>query len=582
LLSTPDVPSFLECLYQGSFRWDLLQQFPQENDADRAAGDESVKKLNALLSSRLDPDWVEANKRFPAGFLDDLKAERFHRIAVSPELGGLGLSPYSLFRLVEGACAWSVPVGLVMAIEAAVGICAYLPTLQEGPLREYVCRRIRDDAFSATASTETIGAANSHRETMAIPTEDGSGYLISGNKIHIGNGAIAEVLCVVATVKGSDKEETRLFFMDSASPGIRIGSQHEFMGIKGFPNSRIILNNVYVPKGHMFVEPPTDLEYRISQQVTKMLAAGRLHLIAAPSLALSRRCLAWSRDFLARRKINGRPLGEYDAIQRLMTASLADVFAIETVAQWCLLADRQERPVNPMFEQMSAKNISSVAAWRVVDRTMSLFAGEGFETAASKSERQAAALPLERAFRDARNFRISGGVDFQIDNWTAQYSILSYYYPEPVPLEDDSVGLPGPDETGLTARNHGHLRAVAAEVHRFREECLRLSQAYPDPLELRQRENILIGLSEIGNELLTMSLVLARASHLSKQGHPEPQALADAYCFAARQRVGSGWRKLAEGDEPDFAGCTAWWLDGSQFDFLLGGAASGPRDRVDG
>ena len=37
------------------------------------------------------------------------------------------------------------------------------------------------------------------------------------------------------------------------------------------------------------------------------------------------------------------------------------------------------------LEQSAAKNITSVACWRVVDRTMSLLAAEGLETARSKA-----------------------------------------------------------------------------------------------------------------------------------------------------------------------------------------------------
>lgn len=565
LLCIPEVPSFLECLYQGQFRWDLLQPFPEEDAADHSAGDRAIERLTALLSAKLDPEWVDTHRRFPDDFLDELKAGRFHRIEVAPELGGLGLSAYNCFRLVTSAAAWSVPAALVIAIEAAVGISAYLPATRDDGLREYLRQRIADGVFSASASTETIGAANSHRLTTATLTKDGSGYLISGEKIHIGNGSIAEVLCVVATLKEDGEERTRLFFMDAATPGVQIGPPHEFMGIKGFPNSRITLDDAYVPKEHMFVEPDTELEFRISQQATKMLAVGRLHLITAPSLALSQQCLRWSRDFIGRRMINGRPLAGYDAIQRLISASLADVFAIETVAQWCLLGpERRERPVNTMFEQISAKNIGSVTGWRVVDRTMSLLAGEGFETAASKSERKASALPLERAFRDARNFRISGGVDFQIDNWTAKYSILSYYYPEPSISEPEPAVLPTAQESGLTARNYEHLREIAAGVSRFHSECVQLSRRYPNQRDLEEREHVLIGLSEIGNELLTMSLVLARASWLAGQGHSYGQDLADICCAAARQRISAAWQRITDRDEPDFAGCAARWLRAEQ------------------
>src|SRR5690606_16706160 len=153
---------------------------------------------------------------------------------------------------------------------------------------------------------------------------------------------------------------------------------------------------------------------------------GRMYLIAAPSLAIGRLCLHWSRDFVNRRYVDGRNLGGYDEIQRMVAASLAEVFAMEAVTAWSLLGEGAPR-LNVKFEQNAAKNIASVTCWRVAERTMSLLAGEGFETAASKARRGAAPLPLERFYRDARNLRISGAVDFQMDNWTARLFIFSYY-----------------------------------------------------------------------------------------------------------------------------------------------------------
>jgi alkylation response protein AidB-like acyl-CoA dehydrogenase len=570
LLSTPGVPSFLEDLYQGRFRWDLLQPFPEQEMADRHAGDEVIRDLGSLLRT-VDPAWVDLNRRLPEGFLDELKARRFHRLRLPREIGGLGLSEYNTFRLLEAASSWSVPVALVMAIETAVGLAPYLSRLREGPLRDYLLGRLADGVMSAAADTEPSGAANFTRDTTAVPAR--GGYLINGEKIHIGNAPIADVFSVTATLRENGRQEPRLFFVEAGSPGFRVESSHEFMGIKGFPNGRLLLDDVYVPRERLFQEDRVDVEYQITPQSTRMLTIGRLYLITAPSLALARQCLRWCRDFIGRRRVNGRPLAGYLEIQRLVSLSLAEVFAIESVAQWCLLSDRARRPVSTSLEQISAKNIGSVTAWRIIDRTMSLLAGEGFETAASKQARHAPPLPLERAFRDARNFRISGGVDFQIDNWAACMSIFSYYYPHPTALVaagPAEASLPSAGTARLSAANHDHLAFVAAQVRRLGEECRRLSRLYPDSSELFAQEDKMIRLSEIANELLTMALVLARAAHLARQDRDEAQPLADVYCGAARHRVAALWQQLAQAVGPAASEMAAEWMSGKKLEFLLG------------
>ncbi|MDH6581124.1 hypothetical protein M2161_000230 [Streptomyces sp. SAI-133] len=296
-----------------------------------------------------------------------------------------------------------------------------------------------------------------------------------------------------------------------------------------------------------------------------------MHLIAAPSLAVARLCVGWMRDFAARRVIDERPLAEYDEIRRRLAESLANTFAIETMAQWCLLPEDQGRGLNLRFEQNAVKNASSLLAWGVAEDAMSLLAGEGYETAPSKRLRGAPPVPVERFLRDLRNLRISGGVDFQIDNWIGRLAILSYYYPEPdhaAELEHgDEVPL---DTTGtvLTDRNLGHLRWAAEQTRAFGRTCLGLARSHPDRVELEAKERALIQLAGIAREILGVSLTLARASTLAAAGDDSAQALADVFCTAARQRVTDLLSRLQSPPGPDVEAVASAWMSGTAYAFL--------------
>jgi hypothetical protein len=325
----------------------------------------------------------------------------------------------------------------------------------------------------------------------------------------------------------------------------------------------------------MLVEPPADGEVRITPEGVRIVLKGRMYLIAAPSLATAKLCLGWARDFANRRVVDGRPLGGYEEVQRLIAGSAADVFALQAMVDWCLLAGQPEGggpAVNPIFEQNAAKNLSSVTCWRILERTMSLLAGEGYETAPSKASRGAPPLPLERWYRDARGFRISGGVDFQLDYWTSRIAVLSYYYPAPDNLaEIESDELDVPRDHHLEGRNPAHLRFAVAGARRFARACLRASRRW-ELAQLVEREHLLIQLSQVANELLAMSLTLARASHLASRGQGWGQDLADVYCTASRHRLAGCWREIEaieEEDEPDHARVSDGWLGGSELDGLL-------------
>jgi hypothetical protein len=268
--------------------------------------------------------------------------------------------------------------------------------------------------------------------------------------------------------------------------------------------------------------------------------------------------LKWMRDLAARRSIDWRPLHGYDQVRREFAECLADTFAIDTLARWCLQDGPTERPVpvNLLVERMAAKNIASVTAWRVLDRAMSLLAGEGFETAASKAARGAPPVPLERAFRDARGFRISGGVDFLLDLWGSLLVTL--------PRHAGPGGAEVPVPGGLSARNRGHVAELDRQAGRFARTVRDWTAAHP-PAELAERQHELILANQVLNELTTGALVLARAAGADE----ETQALADVYCDAARHRLADLWSRLdTAGSGPDHAAVAARWLDGTGYGHL--------------
>lgn len=567
-LARPGVPSPFEELCLGRVPWGLVDPFPEEDAARRERGDAVAAELDRLLEAHLDPDGLETSGRFPRDLLETLRSRRLLDPSAGRDLGGLGLSHVETFRLVTAAATRAVPVGLVMAVESAIGLTAYLPALAPGPLRELVRERIARGAVSGTADTEPAGAANTRRMTTAEPVDGGAAFVLRGRKVFIGNAPVAELVVVTATVREAEGEVTRLFFVDADSPGLELGPYHEYMGIRGFPNGPVTLNGVRVPRERVLFETP---EERLTPSLNQALIRGRLFLIAAPALAIARRCLAWSRDFVGRRSVDGRALGTYDEVQRMLAGSLADTFALETVAEWCLLAEDRDRPVNVLLDQVAAKNIASGLCWRVVERTLSLLAAEGYETAASKARRGAPAEPLERAFRDARGLRISGGVDFQLDNWAGRLLVFSYYYPL---SEDAAAGEPapghGPEEApdgaaaALSPRNRRHLAGVRREARALARRCRDFARRHPDRRELLDRERVPILASRIVNELLSATLVLSRAGRLALHGHGRAQVLADVFCAGALRGVAELGRRWDETSEPDAAALTdAWLRDGS-------------------
>lgn len=552
--------SFLDALRGGRLRWDLVHPFPEQEPADRAVGTAAIADLYDLLADGVDNDEIEASGALPPRIVPDLYARGLMGLTVPAEDGGLGLSPLNTFRVLEAAARRSVPVGLVLSWHNVLSMGAYLQALPPGPLRDLLVAALDRGAVFGVADTEPgLAASDPRRSTVAVPSDDGSGYLLTGEKCFIGNGALADLLAVSATVRRGDTERIDLFVVDTSSPGFTTVGQHDFMGLRGSPNGAMRLDRVYVPADRVLVAVGGG--WRASPLVQRINARARMNITVAPALALAKACLAWSRDFLARRRwVAGRPLDAYDAVRRRLATSVAEVFAVDSVVTWVLSASDA---VEGAPEYMSTKNIGTVTSWRVIDRTMSLLGAEGFEAAHSKARRGVPALPLERAFRDARGLLIAGGVDFNIDMRGAQSGIFSRYYDgaRTTPAAQAPAGPMDPRGAKLSTANRRHLDFAHGQATELRARCLDLTRRYP-AADLFERQEVLITVNRVADELFTMALVLARAAGLTARGEPQAQELADVYCAGARARIAGLWQALDAVDEVDHAPLARAWMAG--------------------
>jgi alkylation response protein AidB-like acyl-CoA dehydrogenase len=548
-------PTFLTILESGRLRWDVMRPFPEQAELDRKTGDELTAELAAFVGDRVDPEEIDRTAKLPEGLLADLRDHGYFRLVNEAGLGGRGLSAFNIFRAVERVAADSTAVGQVLAIQNAVGAPALLAALPEGPLRDMVAGRVATGTISAFAGTEPQGANNAWPGLTATPTEDGSAYLLNGEKVFIGNADVADLVAILAAVVEGGSRRMAVCFLDADAPGFSVTARLRFMGSKGLPNAALRCEAVRVPREHVLLGDPDVAGF--PPPIGAIALQSALFFNAAPAMAIARRCLAASVEFVARRSINGRALGDYDLIQRLVSQTAADVYAMDSVLRWCLLdAGLEDR----WFERIVTKNLATVTAWRIADRTVSLLGGEGLETAASKRERGAAPLPVERLLRDARGPRISGNIDFLLDMQAAQ-RLLAHLAAAPGGAAEE----PADTSATLSPANRRHGDAAAQGVRRLNRSLTTLAARHLGPEELVALQETLRVLGRISAELFAMCAVLARTEGRTDGEADFPQELADVFCAGARHRVAGLWRRLTatNAQEPDHAKLSRTLIGGS-------------------
>ncbi|WP_051712489.1 acyl-CoA dehydrogenase family protein [Spirillospora albida] len=507
--------TFLSILESGRLGPGSLQPFPSPG---RAAEPDLAAEMTALARERIDPDELDRTGAFPPGLLDTMRDRGYFRLRL-PAPAGHGLSDYAAFHAISEVSAWSPATGQFLAIQNAVGAAALLAALPPGPLHDHVAARVRAGTVSAFAGTEEAGANNAWPRTTATPTPDGEHYVLSGTKLYTGSGSFADLLALTVTIAGAGGDRrVGVAFVDTDAPGLQVTAQHEFLGQRGLGNARLRLDGVRVPRDHVLAGEPGASSFPAAVIPVALLSA--LYFNAAPALGLARACLRLVHAFVPGRTVNDRPLGDYDAVQRITADLLADVYAMESLTRWCLLGPGASART---LERVVAKNVCTRAAWRVADDTVSLLGARGLETAASQARRGALpVLPAERLLRDARGMRVSGNVDFILDVNAGRLIMSRFLTDGAAPVEAGPAG-----------------DALADDVRRFTATCADLAARHPDPADLMERQGTLGALGRIAAELLTAAVVRARATAEHSGGE-----LAALYGAAARARLAALWTRL--------------------------------------
>lgn len=539
-------PSFVGELFMGRLRPELVFPFPDQDPADRTAGDEILAKLRPFLAEKVDADRIDREKEIPPEVLDGLRELGLFGIKIPKEYGGLGLSQINYNRIIQLVASHCASTAVMLSAHQSIGVPQPLKLFGTDEQKRKYLPRLAAGGMSAFALTEPgVGSDPSKMTTTAALSEDGSAWVINGEKLWISNGPTADLLVVMARTNPLEEErpEITAFVVEGNSPGLSTIHRCDFMGLKGLQNGLLRFDNVRVPADSIITGRGGGLRLAL-----RTLNTGRLTLPAACGGAMMQ-TLAVARDWANRRKQWGAPVGHHEAVAAKIASMAADIFAVESLT-WLTsaMADRKEMDIR--LEAAMAKLFCTEALWRNVDAGVQVRGGRGYETADSLRARGELPAPMERLMRDARinliiegtseimrlfiarealdpHMRIAGvtATEQKIDYGKAGLFYAGWYPGLWMPKGIAKIQVP----QGLGQ----HLRFVERASRRLARDLFHMIVVHREKL---QRKQMVLGrLVDVGAELFAMAASVSRAA--SPQAPPGAARLADLFCRQARRRV---------------------------------------------
>ncbi|TKG96456.1 DNA polymerase II [Puteibacter caeruleilacunae] len=560
-------PSFVSELFNGRFRWELITPFPEQDASDKKIGDEFLLKVKACLTEYIDPDEVDRSEKLSDEAIAALKEIGCFRMKIPKEYGGLGLSLFNYARVISFISTYCGSTAVWLSAHQSIGVPQPLKLFGTPAQKEKYLKMISDGAISAFALTEPgVGSDPARMDTKAELSEDGQHYILNGQKLWCTNGPDADVIIIMALtkpkiVRGKEKKQISAFILEMDTPGIATDHNCSFMGIRGISNGQLSFKDVKVPVENLIGEEGEGLKIAFAT-----LNDGRL-IIPAVSAAAGKACLRICRDWASERVQWGSAIGQHQAVASMLSDIAVETYAMQNVSKLSIALATQQR-VDIRLEAAMAKYFGSEAVWRVVDQTLQVRGGRGYETAESLRARGELGAPVERMMRDLRINRIIEGsseimrlfiareaVDrhFKLampmlkartisDRLKAFGKILKYYtlwYP--------SVWLPSFKRlktVQLNSVNRKHLNYIRKTSRKLARRLFHSMARYQQEM---QNEQIILGhYVDIGVLLFAMSACLARADRatVAEDKLKDEQHLADVYCINSREQIESYFKAI--------------------------------------
>jgi acyl-CoA dehydrogenase family member 9 len=386
--------SFMRSLCMGQIEENALLPFPKLAAEQQETLREVKNSLQGFLSSHESDFRVwDREGEMPREFIDQLKEFGLFGLVIPEEYGGMGFGSGAYSRALQELSKYDASVAITVGAHSSIGMRGLLLFGTDEQKQRYFPKLASGEMIAAFCLTEPeAGSDAASIATTAV--RDGDDWIVSGNKLWITNGGIADFFTVFAKTTSDGRGKISAFIITRDMAGVSVGPHEDKMGLRASSTTTVHFDNVRVPAKNLLGEE--NKGFKIAMQI---LNSGRTGL-GGGCIGAMKRLIERSALQAKERKQFGKPISDFGLIKQKVGQMVVDCYASEaTVSMVASFSDQGF--TDYAIEAAISKVFATEALWRTVDEALQVAGGNGYMCE----------FPYERILRDSRVNRIFEGTN---------------------------------------------------------------------------------------------------------------------------------------------------------------------------
>lgn len=504
-------------------------------------------EVRPVIEAMEQHDWETARRLVhEAGQLGLLGAN------IPEEYGGAALDQVSGVIIAEGVGRGG-GFGTTFGAQTSIGLLPILYFGSEELKKTWIPPIVAGEKVTAYCLSESGSGSDAlGAKCNARLSEDGTEYILNGEKMWISNGGFADVFIVFAKVDGEKKKFSA--FVVERSENCRPGAEEHKMGIKSSSTTPLILSDCHIPATNLIGEVGDGAKIAFN-----ILNVGRFKLGASVTGG-AKLALHEAIRYANERQQFNKPISSFGAIKHKLAEMAIRVWVSESITYRTVgMIDAliggdggdKEKKLRSIEEYAVESSINKVACSEaldyVVDEMVQIYGGAGYS----------ADYPAEKAYRDSRINRIFEGTN-EINRMLIPGQLMKRAMKGQLGIIPAAKAL---QEEILNPQmsfdeDEGVLTTEIKLAQNAKKIALMIlgTAAQKYMMALSEQQEVLLNCADIIIDAYSMETAILRAQKLAEKGDASNQIdMASVYCNDAIQRVEAKAKNtlaaITEGDE---------------------------------